>query len=371
MVRSAASLLPARITLIGRSQWLSGINSSLSNCKIASSQEGEWAGTRDGEKQNANIQRNFGSSGTMGAKQHAGRTICATGIVLLSLTFSFNAPAASAEVECIWAVEKQASKARPSGFRPQVGMCYEAYLHGTIEKGDYEKVVAFYRPSHKILGRFRLNSNGGDNEEAMKIGKLFRRNLISAIAPQRIPIPGVDLPMTLEGARPHDFLCGQTGSCECTGACALIWFGAVYREGSVGLRRPPASELKHLDPETAAAAYKIAVKNTVSYLDGMEAPRSAVDSLMRNSSADTEWITTNGNDGLDAPPSMVELTDAACGSITKHERTRWSQLASKAALNSLTADERLLKELLDKKVNDHAQCESNYRYDAVDLLPPP
>ena len=41
--------------------------------------------------------------------------------------------------------EDAARKLWPSGFRPAPGMCKWAFLHGPISKGDYDKVLDFYR----------------------------------------------------------------------------------------------------------------------------------------------------------------------------------------------------------------------------------
>src|ERR1700726_3302507 len=61
--------------------------------------------------------------------------------------------------------------------------CSAALLSGEIVKGDYEKVAAIYAQNHPYLGAFSLLSNGGDEEERPKIGRLFRRYLILAEAP--------------------------------------------------------------------------------------------------------------------------------------------------------------------------------------------
>jgi hypothetical protein len=64
----------------------------------------------------------------------------------------------AAEVECLNVYERKnpipeqlASKLWPSGFRPIKGMCSTGYIHGTIAKGDFEKVREFYRKNYRIL----------------------------------------------------------------------------------------------------------------------------------------------------------------------------------------------------------------------------
>jgi hypothetical protein len=77
--------------------------------------------------------------------------------------------------------EDNARKLWPSGFRPVPGMCQEAFLHGEIVKGDYEKLKAFYRKNHNVLNVFYLYSSGGDVLEAIKIGRLMRTFLMTAL----------------------------------------------------------------------------------------------------------------------------------------------------------------------------------------------
>lgn len=129
-----------------------------------------------------------------------------------------NRSARAAEVKCVEMVEDPesypediAKRLWPSGFRPTVGMCNRAFLHGTIVKGDFDKVAALYRANHKILRNFSLLSPGGDAVEAMKIGRLFRRYLFHAAA----PIFGVLLGKDTN-------LCTNREECLCASACALI-----------------------------------------------------------------------------------------------------------------------------------------------------
>ena len=55
-------------------------------------------------------------------------------------------------------------------------------LKGQISVGDYVKVVSFLRANYP-LNNVVLVSPGGDVDEALKIGGLFRKYLISTIAP--------------------------------------------------------------------------------------------------------------------------------------------------------------------------------------------
>src|SRR5271167_2215859 len=65
--------------------------------------------------------------------------------------------------------------------------CFRGYLNGQIRKGDYEEIAALLKDNHPRLGEFDLNSPGGDIDEAIKIGRLFRKYLISTVAPSQLP----------------------------------------------------------------------------------------------------------------------------------------------------------------------------------------
>jgi len=76
-----------------------------------------------------------------------------------------------------------AQKIWPSGRRPSQNTCKVGFIRGKIVKGDYKKIAAFYRAHHPFLSAFRLQSAGGNVGEAIKIGKMFRKYLITAGAP--------------------------------------------------------------------------------------------------------------------------------------------------------------------------------------------
>ena len=123
--------------------------------------------------------------------------------------------------------------------RRDLGTCScNGLLSGDIVKGDYERVATFldaHRPK-----MFALNSNGGDVDEALKIGRLFRKFLVLTLVPTK------------------SSYCGGE-DCTCASACALIWFGGVNRGGTVGLHRPRPTDpmfgkLSPVDATTAVSS---------------------------------------------------------------------------------------------------------------------
>jgi hypothetical protein len=158
-------------------------------------------------------------------------------------------------------------------------------LDGQILKGDYEKVVTFLRAHLPYLDDFFLNSPGGDVEEALKIGRLFRKQLI-----------------------------GTSSAEDCASSCALIWFGGIHRTGRAGLHRPYRTDpmFKALSPADASTAYRQVVERITTYLDEMEVPKSIIETMVATSSSDVHWVYA-GTDKLDRPPSIAEWEDATCG----------------------------------------------------------
>jgi hypothetical protein len=173
-------------------------------------------------------------------------------------------------------------------------------LHGEIVKGDYEKIEQILRL--KKPSTFHLYSPGGDVNEALKIGRLFRQYLIYTDA-----VGGNYFTQT------QRFECGQNWDC-CASACALIWFGGAERTGSVGLHRPYTNDPSFRDfpPVEASTKYRQILNDVVDYLNEMEAPKSIIETVVNTSSGEIRWVDAV-LDGLDRSPSVAEWVDATCG----------------------------------------------------------
>jgi hypothetical protein len=194
--------------------------------------------------------------------------------------------------------------------------CFGGFLRGQISKGDYEKVATFLKAHHPFVANFNLASPGGDVDEALKIGRLFRKYLIATLAPanEHIGATGLvhdDLPFLSAGSR--DLCRGQ--DCICASACALIWMGGVMRSGTVGLHRPRIDDplYRGLPPANASIAYRRLLGDVAAYLDEMEVPKPIIESMVATSSGDILWVNSR-DDRLEQPPSVAEWTDASCGS---------------------------------------------------------
>jgi len=240
------------------------------------------------------------------------RTIAIFACMILCWT---SVPAAAAKISCTGRLgsftQEQAKKQWPSGRMPVANVtCAEGYLTGDISKGDYEKVVTLLRANEPFLSKFVLNSPGGDVDEALKIGRLFREHLIqtwAAIASND------DAGPTFFSPTSGNPLCsGQ--HCTCASACALIFLGGVDRTGTVGLHRPQIIDptFRGLSPTDASTVYRQMLGRIAAYLDEMEVPKTIAESMIATDSSDIHWVDAT-NDGLDRPPSIAEWEDASCG----------------------------------------------------------
>src|SRR5260370_42197985 len=151
----------------------------------------------------------------------------------------------------------------------------------------------FIRANHPFVRHFNLVSPGGNVDEALKIGRLFRKYLIATVAPsnERVEAGNVvqdDVPSLSVGSR--DLCRGQ--ECTCASACALIWMGGVSRSGAVGLHRPRIDDpmFSGLPPADASTAYRQVLARIAAYLDDMEVPKSIIESMVATSSSDIRWV---------------------------------------------------------------------------------
>jgi hypothetical protein len=186
--------------------------------------------------------------------------------------------------------------------------CYIGFLRGKISKGDYEKIATLLRANYSSIGTFGLVSPGGDVDEALKIGRLFRKYLLSTIAPLQLGDGDWSLYLGALMCRGQD--CGT-----CASACALIWFGGVDREGTVGLHRPRINNpmFAGLSAPDASAAYRRVLERIAAYLDEMEVPKPIIESMVATGSSDIHLVDA-WDDQLDRPPSIAEWEGASCGS---------------------------------------------------------
>lgn len=279
--------------------------------------------------------------------------------------------------------EEIARKLWPSGARPNKDSCLIGAIRGEMTNGDYNRMVAFYRKHHPFMRRVLLNSPGGNVGEAIRIGKLLRKYLITAEAPLRIGAADILLGYSPEGpwnqfdtgtkpsSRPY---CKGAG-CVCASACALIWFGAPHRQGTVGLHRPRFSDpsFGRLPADDAAAAYNHVLREIANYLRLMEAPSSIVERMVSTASVDILWLDDDrfGSIRLDRAPSFSEWIDASCGGLSTQDDRVLIELRVKERDQGLNSVERQILDMLADKETATVRCEYEVVSSNRDSLAPP
>jgi hypothetical protein len=311
------------------------------------------------------------------------KLLFATAFLLLVQSLATNA----AEFTCVGeysrygsppVAEVIASKLWPSGYRPLPTSCESILLQGSLENGDFERFRAFYRQHHRAVRNLYLISSGGNVEEALQIGRLVRRYLISVWAPSRSPM---DNSFGLWTSTPSLETC-RGPTCICASACGLIWLGAVQRFGEIGLHRPRITDpqFRALSANDASAVYKRALQEISRYLDDMEAPRALVDTMVATSFAEIRWVDASADDDqLENPPSFIEWVDASCGPLTSLERKTLTELGARKGFAKvrpgttavLTQQEELLLKIISAKDFARSRCKTTLVSAHRDALPSP
>jgi hypothetical protein len=295
------------------------------------------------------------------------------GVAALASLLSSNL-AGAAQITCIWHYgdggKGAESEVWPPGFRPKPEACRKARIMGNIENGDYQRYLAFYRLHHPVLTNLQIVSPGGDAEEAMKIGRLVRKYLLTVEAPFYNPHNGTSI---LSGGDLAGTVC-QGPSCVCASACALIWFGAISRTGRVGLHRPRIvhPDYTALPVDAASAVYRRVLDEISRYLEEMEVPRPLIDAMVATSSADIRWV--DGMDStldkqLEQPPSVVEWLAASCGYNPREER-EWLLLATDIGKRWSEEEARQFS-LLGERTSKASKCIRELIHNRRDALPAP
>ncbi len=319
--------------------------------------------------------------------------------MLAALLLTLLAPRiASADVRCVaqWEANNDgASKEMyPSGRSPSAGQCKAAVVEGTIERGDYEKLLFLIEKSNPFFFQLYLNSPGGDVEEAMKIGRLVRHIMLTVDAPTlgdaRVPLNAqldesghftatvlynyADFRPNLP---PSQICAGDRSSCGCASACVLIWAAGSERHGeALGFHRPTilGKQFPSMDAETAQKTYSMVLAEMRAYLEEMELPTKAIDLLINTKSGDIHWLTDDEASGeiLDSgdwaasfPPSIQEWIASSCGMVSK---SKYKEVLQQMQLKTPQLNQ-LIKEFGD--VNTCALRKLAKHRDSIAQVAPP
>jgi hypothetical protein len=190
-----------------------------------------------------------------------------------------------------------------------------------------------------------VDSPGGDVREAMRIGRLIRKLLLTVEAPSYFDLAEADDPTKRASTKTYLWLfdaeqmkpicIGAPGSCGCASACTLIWVAGGKRDGDVlGLHRPRFKDQSFaaLDAESAQRAYGGVISEMSQYLKDMEAPPEFALKMVETPSSEIMWnepdrSESGSNDGY--PPSIAEWLMANCGSYSREQKSHLWDLATK------------------------------------------
>ena len=236
------------------------------------------------------------------------------------------------------------------------GTIADVVIEGVLKKGDHD---AFLK-TLKDLGRGTpvtvvLRSAGGDYEEAIKLGRTFRKAKLNA----NVPYWRIDGPACVESdgyPPPKD-----PKNCLCASACAFAFFGAPFRNGTVvGLHRPYFDQpaFAQLSPDEAAERYRALAKNAHAYLSEMGVGEDVTKRIMASAS--------NGIDFLEPDyvqkymwgwiPEIEEWLIAKCPGTRPRVRSR--ELAAAQAAGAITPAEEVEYEQINAADAKASACQS-------------
>jgi len=288
------------------------------------------------------------------------RGVLATLLIVAASVMGAVAAANGAEITCIDSFkdyrisDKQRSEFMELYGRLPNGECVQALIRGPINVGDSAKFAKLLRANHPFIYDVLLSSPGGSVEEAMKIGRLIRKELLSTQAPISFSRG--------EGIFAETNICNEDEVCQCASACFLIWAGGTKRRGStLGVHRPTTSStaFSNLPPERASVLYRDLLLEIDKYLAQMEIPRRFGEMMTDTSSTDIRWLSRDEADSLYRVPSVAGWLIASCGALTETEKTTMDTFGReiRERNNNASQRDRMLYDQLSKKDLEIGQCE--------------
>jgi hypothetical protein len=230
-------------------------------------------------------------------------------------------------------------------------------MKGNIETGDYEKLRRFITEGDGTSSLY-LASPGGNVAEAMRIGRLVRALRLETQIPGRARDEEIIVPKSIQK---EDFMCAS--------ACFFIFVAGVHRiiyldvedEPLLGVHRPflTDKDLKALGADEAIQSTNQLRAFIERYLKDMDVPAKYADLLFSVPKDQVRWITGTefGSDLRGFMPALKDWMDARCDKRTDAEKVMWEAFKDKNP-REMTASEKQVSELLEKKQSEKEKCES-------------
>lgn len=208
-------------------------------------------------------------------------------------------------------------------------------ISGTIEEGDYTRFQAALRRLERPAYRIDLASPGGDLTEAMRIGRLARRLLLTTAAPHRNEDGSVTCSLVSgleqwgEGPIAGDRV---PENCLCASACFLIYAAGIGRDGNIlALHRPRLAghSVGDLSLSDYEHHYASALQRAENYMRDMGLNREWVGRLEATPSGETYWLSNEEAAWLavQTPPEIEEWLTARCGWMPMERQRRLAELS--------------------------------------------
>lgn len=194
---------------------------------------------------------------------------------------------------------------------------------GAIEKDDSIKFLVELGTLEVPPTAFHITSNGGNLEEAMRIGEVIRES--------HIPV--------------------WTGE-ECDSACVFIYASGVERDaqGKIGLHRPYFDKLyfSNLTAMDAKKQYHELQLKSAEYLKNMEVSQTIIDRIFQTGSTEVDMLDKDAANKLfgSRSPFYEEWLTAKCGKFTDEQHRvlkSWSYLQAARATVAIAKDESISK----------------------------
>ncbi len=288
-----------------------------------------------------------------------------------ALLFAAGAHAADVSCAALASGTEGGSPGYPTGRKPTDKTCIAAYLDGPIQRGDFDKLSALVRANHPFLADLYVNSPGGDAAEAMRIGTLVRKLLVSVEAPfwrkDRGQAPEAEL-VAVTGDTIFELCSGKPGECGCASSCLIVWAAGARRNGDVLGVAPPAISEQDFGGEPAARAYPKLMRRTHDFLAEMEAPPDVL--AMSSAQPGSFTWTKPASGGERYPPSVASWLAASCGTYTDEQRQALLKDIGLQQVRPLSPSERVRLAGEDRLIADVQHCRAQKFRDHRDRADP-
>ncbi len=215
-------------------------------------------------------------------------------------------------------------------------------IEGEIEKGDFDKLYNLLKDEGPSWSAIYIASPGGDVAEAIKIGILVRKLLLSVHVPK----------YWMGGPKIDD------SNRQCSSACFFVYVAGIFRTGDkIGIHRPSLTVDQLKDISLSEASNKNAkIRSVISaYMDRMGVPQKYTDRMFKIDHDDVEFLNYKDRDDFfDFDASVNEWLEARCKKLTPLEEDLRMTLGEKGEKRSASED--AYHDQLNKKWIDHIRC---------------